>query len=82
MWVQKDTLRTKQERNSVFFLFLVQRIHDQAVDSLQFLLIFDGTQNTLTVFFLDGFQDLDLVILFFISGRNQNRTYQTWDYLL
>ena len=72
MWVQKDTLRTKQERKSILVLF-VKRIHDLLINSLQFILVFNGAKNAFAVF-LNILQNADfkLGIVIFTGGNNRN----------
>ena len=74
MWVQKDTLRTGQEERSVvlFFLVLVQLVHDQTVNGFQLFFILNGAKDILTVFF-HRLENADLQVLIFLTGRNDSQ---------
>ena len=59
MWVQKDTLRTKQEKENLFgVLVLVEGIHQKVVDCFQFSFVINDAENGFAVFF-GGLEDAD-----------------------
>ena len=60
MWVQQDALRTKQAVRLFLVIFLVELLHNQVIDSIQFGFILDSAEGGLTVVFLNGLENANL----------------------
>ena len=54
MWVQKDTPRTKQAANALFFFLRIKFCHNEIVDGIELFFVLNGAKEGLTVLVLLG----------------------------